>query len=531
MQKNSIKNSLEQKTEKKQKEKYVLKLFVSGLTPKSQKAIANIKKLCRECLEGRHDLEIIDIYQNPKLAKDWHIIAAPTLIKEFPEPSRRFIGDMSNIEKLLVGLGLAPKEKNKTLGNESRKEITAGTLKENEKLSLRLSEVEETLNAIRKGNVDALVVTGHKGEKVFTFKGADYAYRILVETMNEGAATLTSDGTVMYCNKRLSQMLGVPIKRITGNSIKEFIQPQDLAKYNSIIAQGLLGSSSGEVTVRRKDETILSMHISCSPLKIDNAGVCIVFTDITLIKQKELMINTQREELLHVTRVGKLAEFVSSLAHEISQPLTSILSYAQAAKRMLAGKATELEKILSYIIDDDQRASEVIQRLRSLLKKGRPEIKPLDVNTLINETMILSSTDAIVRNTLIKLQLESGLPLVQGDRIQLQQVLLNLISNSFDAMEDNKGPREIAIRTSQKVLKGTDAIMVAVKDSGSGITAQNMPKLFTHFFTSKPDGLGMGLSISRSIIEAHGGRLYAENNPERGVTFYFTIPVKTKDSR
>jgi len=243
------------------------------------------------------------------------------------------------------------------------------------------------------------------------------------------------------------------------------------------------------------------------------------------IRMKEF--NEQREELLHVTRVGKLAEFVSSLAHEISQPLTAILSYAQAAQRMLAGREPEIEKILSYIINDDQRAAEVIQRLRALLKKSKSEMKPLDINALINETVVLITTDATVRNTGIKTEFDTDLPFVRGDRIQLQQVVLNLISNSFDALENSQGAREILIRTSRK---DTNTIIVEVKDSGCGIPTHNMSKLFTRFFTSKPDGLGMGLSISRSIVESHGGRLDVKNNPDRGATFYFTIPVNKKDA-
>ena len=249
-------------------------------------------------------------------------------------------------------------------------------------------------------------------------------------------------------------------------------------------------------------------------------------TDVTLIRERELEIEEQREEILHVTRVGKLAEFVSSLAHEINQPLTAILSYAQAAQRMLAGREPELRKIMSYIIQDDQRAAGVIQRMRSLLKKTASEMKPIDINALINETMILIATDATVRSVLLRLELENRLPLVRGDRIQLQQVLLNLISNSFDAMEKNTGSREITIHAEQK---DTDTLMVSVKDTGSGIAAHNMAKMFTHFFTSKPDGLGMGLSISRSIVESHGGRITVQNNPDRGVTFSFTIPVDKKD--
>jgi len=252
-------------------------------------------------------------------------------------------------------------------------------------------------------------------------------------------------------------------------------------------------------------------------------------TDVTVMRQKDLEIKEQREELLHVTRVGKLAEFVSSLAHEISQPLTAILSYAQAAQRILTGPPTgqaerelQLKEILQYIVNDDQRASEVIRRLRTLLKKSDPEFTPIDMNVLINETIVIMTTDVTVRNKVIKTDLHSKFPFILGDRIQLQQVLLNLISNSLDAMESNDESRELVIRTFRKDSK---KIMVEVKDSGCGIPAQNMKKLFKHFFTSKPDGLGMGLSISRSIIEAHGGQLEAKNNPDGGATFYFTLPV------
>ncbi len=192
---------------------------------------------------------------------------------------------------------------------------------------------------------------------------------------------------------------------------------------------------------------------------------------------------------------------------------------------MLAGKDAKLEEIIQYIINDDQRAAEVIKRLHLLLKKSAPEMKPLNINTLISETIVLMATDATVRNSVIRMEQDTNLSLIFGDRIQLQQVILNLISNSFDAMENNQGAREILVRTS---LKDAQTIMVEVKDSGCGISVRNMPKLFSKFFTSKPDGLGMGLSISRSIIESHGGNLEAKNNPDSGATFYFTIPINKK---
>ncbi len=249
-------------------------------------------------------------------------------------------------------------------------------------------------------------------------------------------------------------------------------------------------------------------------------------------KIADLKIEQQREELLHVTRVGKLAEFVSSLAHEISQPLTAILAYAQAAQRMLVKSGThkesELQEILQFIINDDQRAAEVIRRLRTLLKKTKPTFESLSMSNLIHDTVTLISTHITVRNKVIKFELENDLPLIQGDQIQLQQVLLNLISNSLEAMEGNSDSHEILIKA---LRKNTKMIMVEVQDSGSGIAKKDMKELFGHFFTTKPDGLGMGLSISRSIVQAHGGRLEAKNNSDCGATFYFTIPIKRRSNR
>jgi C4-dicarboxylate-specific signal transduction histidine kinase len=238
-------------------------------------------------------------------------------------------------------------------------------------------------------------------------------------------------------------------------------------------------------------------------------------------KFAEEQIKVQREELLHVTRVGKLAEFVSSLAHEINQPLAAILSYAQAAQRMYAGRDPQLEEILQYIVNDDQRAAEVIRRIRVLLKKTKPTFEPLDINALINDTVTLIMNHITARNKVIKFDLGYNLPLIHGDRIQLQQVLLNLISNSLEAMDEKSDSCELLIRTS---CQDTNTIMVEVKDSGCGIPMENMINIFTHFFTSKEEGLGMGLSICRSIVEAHGGCLDAKNNSDHGATFYFTIP-------
>lgn len=312
---------------------------------------------------------------------------------------------------------------------------------------------------------------------------------------------------IIYANQSFQKMTGSVKGKVLGKNYFSFCGAADAeSPVVNEIKQSLREGKAfhGEMLNCKKSGKKCWNSVRIAPV-LDAGGVVTHYvgiqTDVTLMREKELEIDEQREELLHVTRVGKLAEFVSSLAHEISQPLTAIQSYAQAAQRMLAGREPEIQKVLSYIIDDGRRASGVIQRLRVLLKKGDTEMKLIDINSVINDTVVLIATDATVRNDTLKVELASDLALVRGDRIQLQQVLLNLISNSFDALEGIQGKREILIRTSRK---GTDTIIVQVKDSGSGIPARNMPKLFTRFFTSKPDGLGMGLSISRSIVEAHG---------------------------
>ncbi len=338
-----------------------------------------------------------------------------------------------------------------------------------------------------------------------------------------------NDFPIIYANPAFLALTGYSRNDVIGQDYFHLYgNDADMRILDEIRQTIRLGKSfHGDMLNFRKNGKKFWSSLRISPVR-DTKGSITHFvgiqTDSTLIKQRDLEIEEQREELLHVTRVGKLAEFVSSLAHEISQPLTAILSYAQAAQRMYANREPKLQEILQYIINDDQRAAEVIRRLRLLLKKTKPNFESLSINALIKDTVSLIMTHITVRNKILKFALAENLPLIKGDRIQLQQVLLNLISNSLEAMDD-PGSRELLIKTS---LKDTNTVLVQVKDSGSGISPQNMNKIFTHFYTSKLNGLGMGLAISRSIIEAHGGRLDAENNADRGATFYFTIPIQVK---
>ncbi|TMA87686.1 MAG: GHKL domain-containing protein [Deltaproteobacteria bacterium] len=248
--------------------------------------------------------------------------------------------------------------------------------------------------------------------------------------------------------------------------------------------------------------------------------------EITERKHADAELRRNREELAHVTRITTMGELAASLAHELNQPLTAILSNAQAAQRFLSGKPSDIEEgreILHDIVEDNKRAGEVIRRMRALVKKGEFDFSSIDLSDIIQGIMSLVHSDAVLRNLRVRLDVDPDLPPTRGDKIQLQQVLLNLLLNAFEAMKDCPADkRDVSVRAE---LDGRDMLQISVSDHGTGLTSDQLDKIFQPFFTTKREGLGMGLSISRSIVEAHGGRLWAENNADHGATFYFTLPV------
>jgi signal transduction histidine kinase len=257
-----------------------------------------------------------------------------------------------------------------------------------------------------------------------------------------------------------------------------------------------------------------------------------IFANALSRKQTELEAQRLRQDLTHIGRVSALGELTASLAHELSQPLTAILYNAQTAERLLAADAVNLDKlreIVTDIIADDKRASDVISRLRTLLKKGDPEFVSLDLNEIVGEVAWLMRSDAIARNLPLSLELADDLPRVRGDRVQLQQVVLNLVLNGLEAMrEPHAGPRSLIVRTTRD---GAAAVRVEVQDAGPGIDEKNLDRMFEPLFTTKADGLGMGLAIVRTIVDAHDGELGAVNNPQGGATVHFTLPVGREDAR
>ncbi len=256
-----------------------------------------------------------------------------------------------------------------------------------------------------------------------------------------------------------------------------------------------------------------------------------IVQDITGRKQAEQEQYILRRQLTHVSRLTTAGELTAALAHEISQPLAAILANAQAARHILNDEKPdmdELHAILDDIISDDTRAREVIKRIRSLLRKESAKSGRMDINRVIEDALKLVERESRFRRITVRSALAQGLPPVTADPIQIGQVVVNLVLNAMDAIgEDSEPPRDVTVESR---MNGETEIVVSVRDTGKGIGEEALRSVFDPFYTTKEDGLGLGLAISRSIIESHGGRLSAADNPGRGATFSFSLPVMGKEA-
>jgi C4-dicarboxylate-specific signal transduction histidine kinase len=260
-------------------------------------------------------------------------------------------------------------------------------------------------------------------------------------------------------------------------------------------------------------------------------GVSFVL-DLTERKRAEQALRQAQAELAHVTRLMTMGELTTSIAHEINQPLAALATNSSAGLRWLAQEPPRLDEAracLQRMFRDSHRAGDIITRIRSLIKKSPPVKTSLDLNDAIQEVLAIVNPEARRHAVLVQAELADRLPPVRGDRVQLQQVILNLAMNGIDAMKDVADrPRELWIRSHAHEV---GAVLVAVEDNGTGLDAKNVERVFEAFYTTKAEGMGMGLSISRSIIAAHGGQLWPSTNGEHGTTFQFILPTEETDNR
>jgi C4-dicarboxylate-specific signal transduction histidine kinase len=311
------------------------------------------------------------------------------------------------------------------------------------------------------------------------------------------------------------------------------MHPEDRERASQVYWEGIRSGRGFTMEARflRASDGTYRWHLNRAVAVRDSEGNMLrlvgTSTDVHDFRQVQEELRDTQAELAHMTRVLTMGELTASIAHEVNQPLGAIVTSAAACERWLAANPPQMEKArraLERIVNDGRRAGEVIKRIRALMKRQAPRKDWLEINEAILEVIAIAQYQVGRNDILLETQLAEGLPLVRGDRVQLQQVLLNLIVNAIEAMSEiGQRRRELTIVSA---TDGPDAVQVEVRDTGTGLDPERAAQLFEPFYTTKAEGLGIGLSISRSIVEAHGGRLTAGANAPHGAVFCIGLPVQ-----
>ena len=355
--------------------------------------------------------------------------------------------------------------------------------------------------------------------------------RLLVDTFPGMVSVAGANGAHEYSNRRVSDFLGKELRTV---GYRYDIHPDDLAAVANNWVRCTETGEAMDITyrLRRFDGVYRWITTRVEPLRDAQGNIVRWYSlliDVDDQKTAEEALRTSRAELEHVTRVTTLGEVTASLAHEVNQPLAAIANNANACLGLLPSGAHGLDEVraaLGDIVSDAERASAVIQRVRALAKRSLSERTAVKLGDVVADVVALAASESEARRVTIRAHVPADLPVVSGDRVQLQQVLLNLVVNGMDAMSSVDGvERLLEIRGRPDTHDGTSVAIISVRDRGIGLDAVQMERLFETFYTTKPHGMGMGLAISRSIIEAHGGRLWAAPNQGPGATFSFDLPA------
>ena len=336
-------------------------------------------------------------------------------------------------------------------------------------------------------------------------------------------------GTILSVNPFGAEQLGYRVDELIGRPVHILFHDADRerALRNKAFCLDHLGQAlSWELRKLRKDGEARWVRETARAMLINNRPVLLIVSeDISEGRRAAEALREVQAELAHANRVAALGQLTASIAHEVNQPVAGVLSSGQAALRWLDRPDLEAaRRAIERVIRDATRAGDVISGLRALVKKAPPRTESFDMNEAIREVIVVTRGEAAKSGISVKTQLAEGLPLIHGDRVQLQQVILNLIINAIEAMSGiSKGPRELLIKTAKSE---SDCVSVTVQDTGPGLDPANSDRAFEAFYTTKPDGLGIGLSICRSIVEAHGGELAVTANMPHGAVFQFTVPTR-----
>ncbi len=369
-----------------------------------------------------------------------------------------------------------------------------------------------------------------RGEKAL--QDREQSLRLILDGIAGLVAIMSATGEVEAVNRQVLDYFGQSIKQVEGWSTSNAVHPQDLPGVLSAWRRSVETISPYDIDhrLRRADGVYRWFHARGLPLLDEEGNLArwyVLLTDIDDRRRAEEELRNAQTELVRVMRAMTMGQLTASIAHEVNQPLSGIITNAGTCLRMLDGNPPNLEgarETARRTIRDGNRASEIITRLRTLYSKKEPTLEPMDLNEATREVIALSLGELQRNSVALRQELAENLPLILGDRIQIQQVILNLLRNGSDAMSaiDDR-PRELLVTTEQHE---SDLVRLSVKDAGTGFAPEAVRRLFEAFYTTKSDGMGIGLSISRSIIEAHHGRLWATDNHGPGATFSFSVPCR-----
>jgi two-component system sensor kinase FixL len=355
-------------------------------------------------------------------------------------------------------------------------------------------------------------------------RNSEEMFRSYIDNAPDGVMVVNREGIFVEVNKAACRITGYSKEELLNLSIPDMLAPesqQDGDEHFQRVTKE--GYATGELIYKTKDGQLGYWNIEAVKLS-DDRFIGFV-KDITERKKAQQQILEHRTELAHAWRLNTMGEMSTGIAHELNQPLCAVLNYAQACSRLVKDKElledNQIDEALGQIISQTNRAGEIIRRIRHLVGKREPEFMLVDTNDIVLEVLDMEAAEARQKNINIETQLDVHLPYVMADRIEIEQVILNLVRNAFEAMNQSEH-RHLNINTSRT---DDNKVIIAVSDNGKGISPDETEKIFDSFFTTTTNGLGVGLSISRTIVEAHKGHLWAEANPEQGATFKFTLPI------
>jgi two-component system, LuxR family, sensor kinase FixL len=361
--------------------------------------------------------------------------------------------------------------------------------------------------------------------------------RSILDTVPDAMIVINGYGIVQFFSAAAERMFGYTEQEAIGKNVSQMMPQPDQSRHDGYLARY---RSTGErhiigigriVTGKRRDGTTFPMHLSIGEMQSGGERYFTGFVrDLTEHQQTQARLQELQSELVHISRLTAMGEMASALAHELNQPLAAISNYMKGSRRLLAGSkdpnTSKIENAMDRAAEQALRAGQIIRRLRDFVSRGESEKRVESLSKLIEEAGALGLAGAREQNIQLRFNLNPEFDLVLADRVQIQQVLVNLFRNALEAMAQS--PQRELIASNAKVTD--DMIEVEVSDTGSGFPDDVKANLFQTFFTTKETGMGVGLSISRSIIEAHGGRMWAESNASGGATFRFTLPAASNES-